>query len=127
MSVLGMAARQLAEVLEQENAALVRLDLAAATALLGIKRDALSLFQSAAATQPVLTGPDETMRILAVRLHDASQANKRLLEKAMVAQQYIMALLAQAARQTAVSKRYGSRGHYAGGVAERAFALNARA
>ena len=126
MTAVHTAAAELADVLERENAALLRLDLPAATALLGAKRSALEAFQSVARKAAVVIEADEQMRVLALRLQSASAENKRLLERAMIAQQYIMSLLAQAARQAAPSKLYGAMGAYVG-RADGAFALCARA
>lgn len=126
MTAVHTTAAELATVLECENAALLRLDLPAATALLGAKRSALEAFQLASRRAIMVIEADEPMRVLASRLQDAAAENKRLLERAMIAQQYIMSLLAQAARQAAPSKLYGALGAYVGRP-EGAFALCARA
>ena len=132
MSPLRSAAEVLADVLEQENAALARLDLPHATALLPYKRAALAAFEQIVqqqAGQEASGGPepDSAMRAIALRMRASSIENKRLLERAMVAQQHIMSLLAQTARQAAPHRRYGARGGYAVQSAGTAFALSARA
>jgi len=126
MSGVHTATVHLADVLERENAALSRLDLPTATGLLEAKRMALLAFQAVAGGEPVADNADETMRTLARRLRDMASENKRLLERAMAAQQHILSLLAQAARQAEPSKRYGALGAYIGG-GDSAFALSARA
>ena len=126
MEAVHTAATELADVLEHENAALLRLDLPGVMALLSSKRTALAAFQSAACEDKKVIEGNTPMRALAIRLQDAATENKRLLERAMAAQQHIMSLLAQAARQASSSKLYGSLGSYVG-RAEGAFALSARA
>ncbi len=127
MSALRASATHLADVLEQENAALRRLDLAAATTLLEAKRAALLGFEATgrSAADRGLTDPatDDVGR----RLVSAAAENKRLLERAMRAQQHVMSLLAQAARQSRPCGRYGARGAYATPRAEDTFALSANA
>jgi flagellar biosynthesis/type III secretory pathway chaperone len=128
MTALHTAATHLADLLERENAALQRLDLPAATALLADKRAALAAFERAGLADSLAGASAERMRPLAIRLRDAAAENKRLLERAMAAQQYVMSLLAQAARQASPGKRYGAQGAYvARGGSESAFALSARA
>lgn len=126
MNGVQTAAGHLADVLERENAALLRMDLPTAIGLLEAKRAALLAFQLLAGGKPVPDNTDEAMRALAWRLHDMAIENKRLLERAMAAQQHILSLLAQAARQAGSSTRYGALGAYVGGGAS-AFALSARA
>ena len=127
MSAVCEAAEQLAELLERENAALQRLDLPSATALLGAKRAALAVLEQAARGQAQPLEPTVAMRAAAIRLRDASQDNKRLLERAMIVQQHVMSLLAQAARKAAPAPRYGAGGGYAASHGSKAFALSARA
>ncbi len=126
MKAVHAAAAELADVLEHENAALRRLDLPTVTALLETKRRALETFQSAARKADPVVEADGVMRPLARRLQDAATENKKLLERAMAAQQHVMSLLAQAARQAAPTKLYGAFGAYVG-RADGAFALSARA
>jgi flagellar biosynthesis/type III secretory pathway chaperone len=127
MSALHAAAMQLAEMLERENAALQRLDLPAAAALLAGKRAALAMFESVAREDTPVGASAEAMRPLAFRLRDAAAENKRLLERAMAAQHHVMSLLAQAARQAGPGKRYGAQGAYVARASESAFAFSARA
>ena len=128
MTTVRMTAAELADLLDRENAALRRLDLPTALALFDAKRAAVAAFELAVREARGTTGTDEAMHALATRLRDATTENKRLLERAMAAQQHVMSLLAQAAaRQAAPSGRYGARGAYVGGVTAGAFALSARA
>ena len=127
MSAIRVAATQLADLLEQENIALRRLDLPTALALLEAKRAAIGAFEVALQAGQTTIDVDDAMQALSLRLRSATGENKRLLERAMVAQQHVMSLLAQAARQAAPSGRYGAQGVYVGRVAEGAFALSARA
>ena len=128
MSALHAAAAELAQMLERENAALQRLDLPAATALLGGKRAALAAFETVARDASAQAAAStEVMRPLALRLRQAAAENKRLLERAMTAQQHVMSLLAQAARQAGPVRRYGAQGAYVARTSESAFALSARA
>ncbi len=132
MRTVQMAAAELADVLEQENAALSRLDLPTVTGLLNAKRAALEAFQSFVPQTNLpyevaaVVDTDKSMRATALRLQLAAVENRRLLERAMTAQQYIMSLLAQAARQATPSRVYGALGAYVGRP-DGAFALSARA
>ena len=126
MSEVRIAAAQLADLLDRENASLRRLDLPTALMLLDAKRAAVAAFELALRDGGTIDADDAT-RGLAVRLRDAGAENKRLLERAMLAQQHVMSLLAQAARQAGPSGRYGAGGAYVGRAAETAFALSARA
>ena len=127
MSAIRVAAAQLADLLEQENIALRRLDLPTALALLEAKRAAIGTFELALQAGHTTIEIDDAMQALSLRLRVAASENKQLLERAMVAQQHVMSLLAQAARQAAPSGRYGARGAYVGRLTEGAFALSARA
>jgi len=127
VSAIRVAAARLTDLLEQENIALRRLDLPTALALLEAKRAAIAAFELALQAGHTTIDIDEAMHALSLRLRGATSENKRLLERAMVAQQHVMSLLAQAARQAAPSGRYGAGGAYVGRVAEGAFALSARA
>ncbi len=127
MMPLREAATRLAETLEAENAALRRFDLRQATSMLSAKQGALAMFEQSSVSRGPADTSQPSMRMVAIRLRDASVENKRLLERAMKAQQHIMSLLAQAARKTGQSSGYGSRGAYVGGQSAAAFALSARA
>ena len=128
MTIVRVTAAELADLLDRENAALRRLDLPTALALFDAKRAAVAAFELAVREERRTPGTDEAMHAVAVRLRDATAENKRLLERAMAAQQHVMSLLAQAAaRQATPNGRYGARGAYVGGIAAGAFALSARA
>ena len=66
MSAVYEAAEHLADLLERENAALQRLDLPSATALLGAKRAALAVLEQAARGQPQPLEPTVAMRARSV-------------------------------------------------------------
>ncbi len=127
MSALLDASCQLLDVLEAENAALRRLDLPAAVALVAAKHAALARFEGARPNPPPPHGTDPALKDVALRLQSALAQNRRLLERAMTVQGRIMALLAQAAREQVSEQRYGARGSYQNGRVERPFALNSRA
>ena len=127
MSALRAAAGRLLTVLELENEALRHLDLQAATSLLTAKRAALADFQHVQAGYPAPGPSEEATWENLQRLRAATAENKTLLERAMRAQQHIMALLARAAQRTSQAGFYGSKGGYAGHSTAHAFALSARA
>ncbi len=127
MSAVRLAATQLAELLERENSALMRFDLSTASTLLARKREALLAFEAVSPDKSGAAGSDAATRDAALRLRDAAAENKRLLERAMVAQQHVMSLLAKTARQAGSTERYGAQGAYVGRAVEGAFALSARA
>ena len=126
MSIARAAADHLADILEQENSALRRLDLPSAAALLGAKRAALSGLEQATRADADATR-DPAMRETAHHLRDVSMENKRLLERAMIVQQHVMSLLAQAASISAPSRGYGAAGVHVASQGGKAFALSARA
>ncbi len=114
------AAVRLAGVLADENRALERLDLPAATALFDAKTTALGAFTAAQALEPragnASAGPanEAERRALAERLADLAQENRRLLEHAMAVQGRIIGMVARAApRALAQGGRYGAGGTHA--------------
>ena len=127
MSTLQAAAERLADVLERENVALQRLDLPSATALLDAKRAALNGFELAAKLEAGDERSRPAMRPQALRLQELSLENKKLLERAIIVQQHVMSLLAQAARRSTTNGRYGAGGGYVVHAPSKAFALSARA
>ena len=127
MTTLQATASRLSDVLELENQALHQLDLHAATSLLASKRAALAAFELIQTRHPAPAPSDATTWEELRRLRAATAENKTLLERAMRAQQYIMALLARAAQRTGQNNRYGAQGGYARHAAVHSFALSARA
>ncbi|WP_428391892.1 hypothetical protein [Lichenicoccus sp.] len=127
MTTLRAAASRLTDILELENQALRQLDLPAATSLLAAKRAALASFELIQARHPAPAPSDQTIWEDLRRLRATTAENKTLLERAMRAQQHIMALLARAAQRTGQADRYGAKGGYAGYTAVHSFALSARA
>ena len=123
--VLAAAAR-LRDVLEQENAALIALDIPAAAALLEEKLAAARELAEALAARPAARQTPEAAG-LALRLRDLADENRRLLERAIAVQGRVLDMVARAARQEIAQAggRYG-----AGGVAapnRGAMALHVRA
>ena len=108
-------AARLAQILEQENAALASFDFPRAIALLTEKQEALRLFGA----QPSGTPP--------ARLHDLAVANRRMLERAIAVQGRVIELVASALPQPATSGRYAASGATVHGGPAVAFALLARA
>ncbi|MFQ3622901.1 MAG: hypothetical protein SNJ73_05080 [Acetobacteraceae bacterium] len=104
---------RLACLLEEENRALAALDLAAAAALAERKRQAVECF--AAAEQTVRkagsragSGEREAARALGERLAALAATNRRMLERAIAAQDALVRVLAESARP--VDGRYASTG-----------------
>lgn len=117
MTPLAAAGRLLA-VLEAENAALLRPDVAGLGALLAEK---------AAATSGLLPLPDTPeSKVLAQRLRTVAADNQRLLERAMAVQSRVVELVARAAQRAARDAgRYGAAGTYQPGSSGHAIATSA--
>lgn len=108
------AAGRLADVLAAENAALSALDLTGAAALLPAKERAVAeLTRALGGFRP--SPEDDPAREVAARLDGLARENRRLLERALRAQEQVIATLARAARQagTREAPRYGRRGSLA--------------
>lgn len=120
------AAARLAQVLTDENAALLALDAPAAAALLTEKLAAARELAEAAAQRPAPRQTPESAG-LALRLRDLAEENRRLLEHAILVQGRVLDMVARAARQGAAqsSGRYGASG--AAAAAGGAMALHVRA
>jgi len=125
MPGLAQAIETLTEVLAQENAALERMDMQAVTGLLDAKREASRAMQSSLTAASA--SDSGQLKVLAQRLQQASSDNKRLLERAIRAQQHVMSILAQAARKSSAGACYGARGSYLKHSAAPSFALRANA
>ena len=120
------AAERLADVLAAENAALSALDLPGATALLPAKeRAAAGLTRALAGFRP--SPEDGPAREIAARLDGLARENRRLLERALRAQEQVIAALARAARQAGAQEapRYGRLGSLASAGAGRALSSRA--
>ena len=107
------AAAALADTLAHENAALARLDLLAATALLPEKRQATENF--AAAHARLAANPSSARRepiaIAAQHLRDLAAENRRLLDRAMAIQARVLEIIAEAAQRASLqAPRYGAAG-----------------
>lgn len=86
----------LADVLARENAALQALDVRLATALLPEKEAATARFQDVAKSAREQTGADVDTEPAAARLLDAARENRRLLERAMLVQKRMLAIVVSA-------------------------------
>ena len=118
------AATGLTDVLEAENEALLRLDVAEAVALLPAKTDAVATFAMVAER----TAPDasEETHAAALRLSDAVAENRRLLERAIIVQRHVIATVLSVGAADPTASRYGASGQ-AASEARAALAFRARA
>jgi hypothetical protein len=103
ISALINAGVRLAGLLEAENRALAALDLAAAAALAEPKRQAVEAFAAAEATahrSGARAGDAEraAVRSLSERLNRLASANRRMLERALAAQDALVRVLTEAAQ-----------------------------
>ena len=108
MSGLHAAACRLCDVLEAENLALSALDFGRIGVFQDNKRtalDGLNRFAAQAADPAVEKDP-----AVGARLQRLAEENKRLLERAIMVQKRIMAVLASAARTAQAPIGYGSKG-----------------
>lgn len=109
------AAEHLATVLEQENAALSALDLAAASSLMDAKQRAADQFAEAqeGAKTPLAPGERDALRPIAARLRELGERNRILLERGLLVQQRVLGVIARAARTPPAAAGYGARGQVA--------------
>lgn len=117
MEAVMVAAQRLAEALRAENAALARLDLAAAGELGEAKRAAAEAFAAAfAAARQAAARPGEAARAeaeaMVARLGELTAENRRLLERAIALQSRVIEVIAGAARPPGPGT-YGARGRAA--------------
>lgn len=113
ISALINAGVRLAGLLEAENRALAALDLAAAAALAEPKREAVEAFVAAETTTRRSGGragetEREAVRTLSERLSALASANRRMLERALAAQDALVRVLSEAAQP--VDGRYVANG-----------------
>ncbi len=126
-AILTDAAATLAEVLEQENDALLALDLPRAVSLLERKHRATDALQ-AARSAGVALADRAAAQLLATRLDALAAENKRLLERAIDVQRQVIATIARAApRRVPQAPRYNAAGSLAGAAFVAPLALSARA
>ena len=90
---LHEAVRRLVDVLERENAALMAMDLPRAAALLEEKTAALAVLMAVGEGASVLAECAPAAR----RVDALAQENRRLLERAIAAQQRVIGIVAEAA------------------------------
>lgn len=113
ISALINAGVRLAGLLEAENRALAALDLAAAAALAEPKREAVEAFVAAESTTRKSgtragEAEREAVRTLSERLSALASANRRMLERALAAQDALVRVLSEAAQP--VDGRYVASG-----------------
>jgi hypothetical protein len=114
------AARGLADVLVQENAALKRLDFPAAVALGPAKAAALAELVKQPAPQMGSTVTEQWLGELAME-------NQALLERAIAVQTRIVRIVARASAQSSAATRYNGYGYPAPSARADAMALRTRA
>src|SRR4051812_18134383 len=112
-------AATLADVLEQENEALQRVDFVAAVALLPAKEAAIAAL--AAHADPIASPPPApAAAAVGQRLMTLAADNRVLLERAIIVQTRIVSIIAKAARPP-TPRSYGAQGQQ--GAAPRAAAM----
>jgi hypothetical protein len=131
MDSLILAGQRLAEALRAENEALARLDLPRAATLAASKIAASDAFAAAYAAQAKHgAAPDGPVRqaaaLLARRLEELGQENRRLLERAVSLQSRVIETIAGAALQRSAPQGYAPAGHRPVGQPAPALTLSAR-
>jgi hypothetical protein len=108
---LAVAAAQLADVLDRENVALRSMDLRRAMTLLPEKTAAIADLVASAEGKPE---PSDPVLLVAVRRLDRFAAdNRRLLERAILAQQRLIGIVVRAVASVVVAPSYGAKGRVA--------------
>lgn len=108
---LIVAAQRLADVLDRENDALRAMDLRRAVTLLPEKTAAIA---DLTASGESAFGPANPALVLtAQRLDGLASENRRLLQRAIAAQQRVIGIVVRAAAAAAVEPSYGGRGRQA--------------
>ena len=120
------ATNLLADTLEEENAALVALDLPRAGALLAQKQRVVAGFL-AAHDAPLIPAQRAAFEPLARRLQALSVENRTLLERAIVAQSRVIGVIARAATPEVAPTAYSARGAQGHTTRPAAFALSSQA
>jgi hypothetical protein len=104
------AASRLCDILEAENAALEAMDIVTAIALVGEKQSATEALLAGRKLIPSV--PEGEWATVGKRLAELAKANKRLLERAMFAQNRVMACIARAIpRALPPQAAYGAKGN----------------
>jgi ribonuclease D len=118
------AARELAEILEAENAALAAVDYAGAARLTQAKHSAADAFARASAARE---SPEADAAVRALALPQLAETNRRLLERALVVQRRVIQTFARAVPRTPAAPRYGANGTLTQATRTAPVALVARA
>ncbi|MBR0651014.1 hypothetical protein GXW78_15175 [Roseomonas terrae] len=131
MDSLILAGQRLAEALRAENDALAQLDLPRAATLATSKIAASDAFAAAYAAQAKHgSAPEGPIRqaaaLLARRLEELGQENRRLLERAVALQSRVIETIAGAALQRNAPMGYAPANHRPPGGAAPALTLSAR-
>jgi hypothetical protein len=103
---LMAAAQRLADLLTQENAALKRLDFAAAVALVPAKEAALAELTR----QPAVRAPPPELAAQGRLLGGLASENQTLLERAIAVQTRVVRIVARACAPPPAMTRYGGHG-----------------
>ena len=103
--------RRLANVLDRENLALKAMDLHGTTTLLAEKTAAMSDFTTAAEMGSGAAHPDLVAAM--TRLDGLASENRRLLERAIAAQQRVIGIVARAMEAAIAEPSYGAAGQLA--------------
>jgi hypothetical protein len=107
-TLLITAAQRLADILERENDALRGMDLRRAVGLLAEKTAAVGDLTAAGESSSARTHP--SLVTIARRLDDLASRNRRLLERAIVAQQRVIGIVVRAAATAGKAEPcYGNR------------------
>lgn len=128
---LLVAATQLADVIAAENAALAAFNLPAAIAEGANKQRAAEAFEAALRTRSASVEPSRRQHVETIgrRLTELANENRRLLERAIAAQQRVMEIIARAGRRelAARASRYTPFGAPIATARPRPIAISARA
>jgi flagellar biosynthesis/type III secretory pathway chaperone len=116
----------LADILIEENAALVALDLPRAVAMLPDKQRIATDFITAQAA-PIPAAQREVAERLGERLRTLAQDNRALLERAIAVQGRVIGVIVRAAAPAVAPSGYGAHGKPSHAGRPVAFALSARA
>jgi hypothetical protein len=120
------AARRLAELLDLENAALRAMDIRRATSLLAEKTAAVAeLSKYGDAPSAAVGAPHRDVVSIARRLDAAASENRRLLERAIVAQQRVIGIVVRAAAAAVRQPSYGAGGRQSRSTAPMAYRTRA--
>ena len=107
-NTLIAAARRLAEILDRENVALEAMDLRQAAALLPEKTAAMDDLEACGKAGSVSADP--ALVLAARRLDHLVLENRRLLERAIVAQDRVIGIVVEAAASVASNTSYSADG-----------------